>query len=105
MYLLSRKEEAVEEARWWQIPNVCHGYLHGWIFHPSDGITENVLKDTFKGSLFGCQENVSNTTLTIVCTINVSIDWNWFQVPNPSTRKNILKKNQSNGMLGLCFVF
>ena len=22
-------------------------------------------KDTFKGSLFGCQENVSNTTLTI----------------------------------------
>ena len=23
-------------------------------------------KDTFKGSLFGCQENVSNTTLTIV---------------------------------------
>ena len=29
-------------------------------------ITENDAKDTFKGSLFGCQENVSNTTLTIV---------------------------------------
>ena len=28
-------------------------------------LTENVPK-TFKGSLFGCQENVSNTTLTIV---------------------------------------
>ena len=29
-------------------------------------LTENVAKDTFKGSLFDCQENVSNTTLTIV---------------------------------------
>ena len=29
-------------------------------------LTENVAKDTFKGSLFGCQENVSSTTLTIV---------------------------------------
>ena len=50
-----------------------------------------MLKDTFKGSLLGCQENVSNTALTIVCTISVSIYCDWFQVPNPSTRKNILK--------------
>ena len=54
-------------------------------------LTENVAKDTSKGSLFDCSENVSNTALTIVGTINVSIDCDWFQVPNPSTRKNILK--------------
>ena len=53
-------------------------------------------KDTFKGSLFGCQENVANTTLTIVCTINVSIDRDCFDVSNPSERKNIhkIKSNQ-----------
>ena len=47
-------------------------------------------QDTFKGSLLGCSENVSNTALTIVCTINVSIDCNGFQVPCPNERKNIL---------------
>ena len=44
-------------------------------------------KDTFKGSLFGYQENVSNTTLTIVLTINVSIDCYCFDVSNPNERK------------------
>ena len=33
-------------------------------------------KDTFKGSLLGCSENVPNTVLTAVWTINVSIDCN-----------------------------
>ena len=53
-------------------------------------INRKCTKDTFKGSLFGCFEDVSNTTLTIVRTINVSIDCDWFQVLNPFTRKNIL---------------
>ena len=48
-------------------------------------------KDTFKGSLLGCFENVSNTALTIVCTINVSIDCNGFDVSNPDERENMLK--------------
>ena len=54
-------------------------------------ITENAQK----GSFVDCQEDVSYTALTIVCTINVSIDWNWFQVSNPSTRKNIHKRKSS----------
>ena len=54
-------------------------------------LTENVAKDTFKGSLLGCQENVSNTTLTIVSTINVSIDCDCFDVSNPYERENIHK--------------
>ena len=45
----------------------------------------------FQGSLFGCFEYVPYTALTIVCTINVSIDCNWFNVSNPFTRKIILK--------------
>ena len=45
-------------------------------------------KDTFKAPCC-CFENVPNTALTVVCTINVSIDCNWFQVPNPNKRKNI----------------
>ena len=54
-------------------------------------LTENVAKDTFKRSLLDCQENVSNTTLTIVCTINVSIDCDCFDVSIPSERENIHK--------------
>ena len=45
----------------------------------------------FQGSLFGCFEYVPFTALTIVCTINVSIDCNSFDVSNPFTRKIILK--------------
>ena len=54
-------------------------------------LTENAQKD----SLVDCQEDVPYTALTIVCTINVSIDCDWFQVPNPSIRKNILKIKSS----------
>ena len=61
-----------------------------------------MLKDTFKRSLLGCQQNVSNTTFTVVCTINVSIDCDCFDVSSPNERKNIHKINQVNEMLGLC---
>ena len=44
----------------------------------------------FQGSLFGCFEYVPYTALTIVCTINVSIDCKKNKVSNPYTRKNIL---------------
>ena len=54
-------------------------------------ITENAQK----GSLVDCQEDVSYTALTIVCTINVSIDCDCFDVSNPSTRKNIHKRKSS----------
>ena len=50
-------------------------------------LTENAQK----GSLVDCQEDVPYTALTIVCTINVSIDCDCFDVSNPSTRKNIHK--------------
>ena len=49
-------------------------------------------QDTFKGSLLGCFENVSDTALTIACTINVSIDYNGFNVSNPNERKNMQKR-------------
>ena len=69
-------------------------------------LTENVAKDTSKGSLFDCQENVSNTTLTIVCTINVSIDCDCFDVSNPSERKNIhkIKSKQWDAWFVFCFL-
>ena len=54
-------------------------------------VTENAQK----GSLVDCQEDVSYTALTIVCTINVSIDCDCFDVSNPSTRKNIHKRKSS----------
>ena len=66
-------------------------------------LTGNAQRDTFKAPCC-CFENAPNTALTIVCTINVSIDCNWFDVPNPFTRKNILNENQDNELLGLCFV-
>ena len=61
--------------------------------HPEKGdvLTENAQK----GSLVDCQEDVSYTALTIVCTINVSIDCDCFDVSNPSTRKNIHKRKSS----------
>ena len=37
-------------------------------------------------------ENVPNTTLTVVYTINVSIDCNGFEVPNLPQKKNVLKQ-------------
>ena len=51
-------------------------------------LIENAQSDTFKAPCC-CFDNAPDTALTIVCTI--SIDCNWFDVPNPFTRKNILK--------------
>ena len=45
----------------------------------------------FQGSLFGCFEYLPYIALTIVCTINVSIDCSWLDVSSPFTRKIILK--------------
>ena len=67
-------------------------------------MTMLVTENAQKGSLVDCQEDVSYTALTIVCTINVSIDCDCFDVSNPSTRKIYTKENQVNEMLGLCFV-
>ena len=53
-------------------------------------LTENAARH-FQGSLFGCFENAPYTALTIVCTINVSIDCNWLDVPNLLQKKNVLK--------------
>ena len=66
-------------------------------------IIENAQRH-FQRSLLGCFEYVPYTALTIVCTINVSIDCQKNKVSNPSTRKIYLIENQSNEMLGLCFV-
>ena len=52
------------------------------------GLIENAQRH-FQGSLFGGIEYVPNTALTIVCTINVSIDCKKNKVLNPYTRKNI----------------
>ena len=75
----------------------CETYLHvhqpnyyNGIYMQCNILTENAQSDTFKAPCC-CFENVPNTALTIVCTINVSIDCNWFDVPNLFTRKNILK--------------
>ena len=61
-------------------------------------------KDTFKAPCC-CFEDVPNTALTVVWTINVSIDCNWFQVPNPNKRKIYLIENQDDKMLGLFMFF
>ena len=73
------------------------------IEYSNSGHNRKCTKDTFKGSLFG--ENVSNTTLTIVCTINVSIDCDCFDVSNPSERKNIHKIKSSQWDAWFVFVF
>ena len=64
-------------------------------------LTENAQK----GSLVDCQEDVSYTALTIVRTINVSIDCDCFDVSNPPTRKNIHKIKSSQGDAWFVFVF
>ena len=56
----------------------------------------------FQGSLFGCFEYVPYTALTIVCTINVSIDCKKNKVSR--LRKIYLIVNQDNKLLHLCFV-
>ena len=57
-------------------------------------LTENVPKTLSKAPCLA-EENVSNTTLTIVCTINVSIDCDCFDVSSPNERKNIHKIKSS----------
>ena len=52
-------------------------------------LTENAQRH-FQGSLFGCFEYVPYTALTIVCTINVSIDCKKNKISNPFTEKNML---------------
>ena len=53
-------------------------------------LTENDVKHTFKAPCC-CFENAPNTALNIVLIINVSIDYNWFEVPNLLRKKNMLK--------------
>ena len=50
-----------------------------------------MMQSHFQGPLLGCFEYVPYTALTIVCTIIVSIDYNWFDVSNPLPRKYIHK--------------
>ena len=57
--------------------------------HETVNLIENAQRH-FQGSLFGCFEYVPYTALTIVCTINVSIDCKENKVSSPFTRKNIL---------------
>ena len=53
-------------------------------------LIENDAQSHFQGSLLGCFEYVRYTALTIVCTINVSIDCKKSKVSNPNERENIL---------------
>ena len=50
-----------------------------------------MMQSHFQGLLLGCFEYVPYTTLTIVCTINVSIDCKKNKVSNPNERENIHK--------------
>ena len=58
-------------------------------------LAKNITENAQKSSLVDCQEDDSYTALTIVCTINVTIDCDCFDVSNPSTRKNIHKRKSS----------
>ena len=51
-------------------------------------------------------KRMPHTTLTIVCTINVSIDCECFDVSNPSERKNIhrIKSSQWDAWFVFCFL-
>ena len=63
-----------------------------------------MMQSHFQGPLLGCFEYVPYTAITIVCTINVSIDCKKNKVSNPFQGKIYLIENQRNEMLGLCFV-
>ena len=62
----------------------------GVVYGLSTRLIENAQSDTFKAPCC-CFENAPNTAPTIVYTINVSIDCNWFDVPNLPQKKHILK--------------
>ena len=66
-------------------------------------LMENAQSETFKGPCC-CFENAPNTALTIVWTINVSIDCKNNKYLISIKRKIYLIVNQDNKLLGLCFV-
>ena len=68
----------------------CNDFILIQTTNQAKQIIENAASDTFKAPCC-CFENAPNTALTIVCAINMSIDCNWFDVPNHFARKNILK--------------
>ena len=59
------------------------------------GLAKRLTENAQKGYLVDCPKDVPYTALTIVCTINVSIDCNCFDVSNSPTRKNIHKRKSS----------
>ena len=67
-------------------------------------LIENAQRDTFKAPCC-CFENVPNTALTIVCTINVSIDCKKNKVSNINQEKKILdcKSRQQVAWFVFCF--
>ena len=67
-------------------------------------LTENAERHTFKAPC-SCFENAPYTELTIVCTINVSIDSKKNEVSNLNQEKNILDCNtrQSVALFVFCF--
>ena len=66
--------------------------------------TENAERHTFKAPCC-CFENAPYTELTIVCTINVSIDCKKNEVPNLNKEKNILDCNTRQSVALFVFVF
>ena len=67
-------------------------------------LIENAQSDPFKAPCC-CFENAPNTVLTIVCTINVSIDCKKNKVSNLNQEKNILdcKSRQQVAWFVFCF--
>ena len=77
-------------------------------FLPERGVsslTLMVTENAQKGSLVDCQEDVSYTALTIVCTINMSIDCDCFDVSNPSTMKKYTQKKIKSMRCLVCVLF
>ena len=63
-----------------------------------------MMQSHFQGPLLGCFEYVPYAALTIVYTINLSIEHKKNKVSNPNERKICLIENLDNKLLGLCFV-
>ena len=64
-----------------------------------------MMQSHFQGPLLGCFEYVPYTALTIVCTINVSIDCKKNKVSNPNERKNILDRESKQQVAWFVFCF
>ena len=67
-------------------------------------LTENAERHMFKAPCC-CFDNAPYTELTIVCTINVSIDCKMNEVSNLNQEKNILDCNTRKVLLCLWLVF